>query len=1260
MDKTFVMLNIPCNFNADLVKDYVEVTLDKDVEKVITFPFIQNRALILMKETLSDFTSAAKKLKKEKIESQEIVLSRTYKKLAIFVTDIDFRKLEKEFLIHYLQCTFADNEEIVRKCECWPSLKVAAVHFLSKHQEVVDKIVATEDHIPLPSENYHIKIQPFFANFHDHINQVPIAAVSPSHSFETKPNTTNVLKKHKLKANNNDLSEVESTQATEGSNTRSEYQSKQDHKKCNKNYLDFDDSDEDSDKDIDDGSIRTSTIIRQPNNPYSKQHKSLLSSDLRSEQQIEMSLPHFKCLQSFIKSVDNCEFYYNSDKKATIIKGPFDAVQKCQVDLTQKLRDIKVDTIDVCNEVRNILSTEMGKHFLSNLTSSEFHNAFLELDSHGVKITAVDNIAFNEAAKAVREKLNHTETIKGKSHIPDDDIERIIWIEKKYLIKIKWDAQNAEFVIHGIEDDVMSARKEIENFLQQFGIFEKSFDVGKPLAKYFSSCLEEHIKAILRPVKITSQKINENKIAIRFHGSREETNQASEELEKLKAEINCSPMNLTNIFKKLEIFLICKSFQSGILKDVVKDYKFQHKCLIDISNLSSFNLTSKATKKSKLPKSSKKLSTGVLQTLTAQQENSSKKLFAVTNTCQLVIKPYGDIVSEKSHILVSVLGTDLDLRKTRTGISFNNNYQSHWKEVKRSYEQSFNKSIVTVKGPKGISCLAVCHVVLEPWDPINSDAKLMSAIHEVFKQARLLGAKTVSFPALGCGKMFKFPPSNFAQSMINAIKSLNIGNFLQKVVILAPDQSIFNELELQGSSHFKSLNLPLKAKKCASPEAHLAQTSMDTSEESSDDDVLTVENSNADKRQSTTEIIIMTHHSKNIQELIKQIKREITEKCLHTEYFNQDILKYWPGQSRKKIIEKAKTLFVLVERSPHPKTKYVGFFLKGEKEAVNLLIKFIQEELQELSSHLPKKIISSSKFRRGTVDFMRYASESDELFPSYWSLNGSKSFFKSLKSLFSKKQKDRNLLVNVDKETKDAVTNLVMKTFEPHLVGQGHDAVGLTHRAVKVVDVQRVENIELFEVYRDQRKRLFKRMVNMKHICPDIGKLPGSNGRVVTSKYLSDAMKKELYYEVNEHYLFHGAKADTIDAIIHKGIDPKLASDEAMLGRGVYAAEKSTKSDQYTDSTDRRLRNGSNLKLILARVLLGNVYLCDRSSKFVTGKGAKKLSRPPCTKCLNDHCKCTALQFDSVMGDGGWLYREFIVYDASHCYPEYVITYQRS
>ena len=55
--------------------------------------------------------------------------------------------------------------------------------------------------------------------------------------------------------------------------------------------------------------------------------------------------------------------------------------------------------------------------------------------------------------------------------------------------------------------------------------------------------------------------------------------------------------------------------------------------------------------------------------------------------------------------------------------------------------------------------------------------------------------------------------------------------------------------------------------------------------------------------------------------------------------------------------------------------------------------------------------------------------------------------------------------------------------------------------------------------------------------------------------------------QVNEHYLFHGTKREALNKIYSQGLSVRVANDRTMLGRGLYAAESSTKADQYSGET---------------------------------------------------------------------------------------------
>lgn len=67
-------------------------------------------------------------------------------------------------------------------------------------------------------------------------------------------------------------------------------------------------------------------------------------------------------------------------------------------------------------------------------------------------------------------------------------------------------------------------------------------------------------------------------------------------------------------------------------------------------------------------------------------------------------------------------------------------------------------------------------------------------------------------------------------------------------------------------------------------------------------------------------------------------------------------------------------------------------------------------------------------------------------------------------------------LLNVDKNTFDAVESLVQSTWEAKRVGHGRDAKGLDNiqfSNLKVTKVQRIENLTLFEHYGNKRQELF-------------------------------------------------------------------------------------------------------------------------------------------------------------------------------------------
>ncbi|KAH9487844.1 hypothetical protein Btru_067787 [Bulinus truncatus] len=262
-----------------------------------------------------------------------------------------------------------------------------------------------------------------------------------------------------------------------------------------------------------------------------------------------------------------------------------------------------------------------------------------------------------------------------------------------------------------------------------------------------------------------------------------------------------------------------------------------------------------------------------------------------------------------------------------------------------------------------------------------------------------------------------------------------------------------------------------------------------------------------------------------------------------------------------------------------------------------------------------------SNISRGTLEFMSYALSHDREFPPYWTKEGRSSPY----------------LIDVDDRTSQAITDLVEQTWGRRAVGEGRDARGLDHEQLVVTNVVRVENTKLFGEYRKARRDLLRKQIRKGRVSESIAGLGRTRQNVLTTRLLPEFMKEDLYHEINEHYVFHGTTVDRIGALTSFGFNPGQSSDSNMLGSGVYGAENSIKADQYADPAHARSRPGHSLKLILSRMLLGDPLVLNEPS---TGQ------LPP--------------QRDSIIGDGPWMFREFVVKNGNQVYPEYVITYERN
>jgi hypothetical protein len=73
--------------------------------------------------------------------------------------------------------------------------------------------------------------------------------------------------------------------------------------------------------------------------------------------------------------------------------------------------------------------------------------------------------------------------------------------------------------------------------------------------------------------------------------------------------------------------------------------------------------------------------------------------------------------------------------------------------------------------------------------------------------------------------------------------------------------------------------------------------------------------------------------------------------------------------------------------------------------------------------------------------------------------------------------------VKVTPQEENAVSKMVQETWLPHYIGKGHDGAGLEdleYNNIKIINVERIENTELFEKYSQTRSKLFLKAGNLK------------------------------------------------------------------------------------------------------------------------------------------------------------------------------------
>ncbi|XP_060083055.1 uncharacterized protein LOC132562332 [Ylistrum balloti] len=585
--------------------------------------------------------------------------------------------------------------------------------------------------------------------------------------------------------------------------------------------------------------------------------------------------------------------------------------------------------------------------------------------------------------------------------------------------------------------------------------------------------------------------------------------------------------------------------------------------------------------------------------------------------CTISVKK-GSIIKEMASISVNVVGESRNLTESFISRQF---CELGGPALEKSFKRvDIGENVVFTPSSGGLLCENVCHLVLRKW---RFDQKRLlqneieSSLQEIFLEAKNLRASSIAFPGVGTGRLLDYPVPFIAEYLLSgAVTACKQGTSLQKVTFV-----IYDEKQLEV--FIKQLEREEEKS------AHLIQHPQNQVQ-------VPVFPTGSSRQEAPISLV----HPRSKSDVSQG---SMTLFCTPKEK-GEELRSTLSADLRKSFLDKDK---IQLHSEKVDKRRKKKITVLGEKEAVHSVTKNVYKILHESAAEqAPKKYSPPHGDKHGTSSYWVELFENPPV-PQYWKyFKGGYGFMDYFRKLFNKG--NRTEILDVDSTTFGYVKSVVERTFDRKLVGHGHDAKGLTHSQIVIRKVERIENYSLYEAYALERRKFFKRKGSGKSKCLPLETIPQKNkGPITTTQCINSHLLSDMFKDINEHYFFHGTDDERIKRISEKGLDPRYGGN-GMFGQGIYGAECSTKADQYADTSTSRQSQGR--KMLMMRLLLGDTFVTSVPEKY---------SLPPCKTCNKVKCLTHHHNYDSVVADGQWLFREFVVYDKNQCYPEYIITYDR-